>query len=357
MMQESYGISNQGNLVSEHMQYAPKNMLFVVGCSLLLLPAFTRPYPPFATRHPLPTHIHLTQIVCLACTLRLVYALTQAWRSLGHHLTSTLATFFTALVSFSLLFLLGLVLWNLGKVVSSLESELEIAAFLKPEANSEAILSEIQAWPQIAEARIQSKDEALASLQLDYPYLAQAKEFIENPLPDTLRIKLSDPQSVKAVAEQLKKIEGVESVEYGGTLTEQLVKVLTGVRIAVNILIALLLVNTLFSVMGTIRLSIENRRDELRVMQLVGATRNFIQAPFVIEGVLLTIFAGALSLVLGTLAYRFLSSATQTLLPFVPVLGNSDLLRAGAVLLGLALLMGALGAYLASRANLKEQDL
>ncbi len=300
---------------------------------------------------------HFTQVLGPEGTLGHVYALSQAWRSLRQHLTSTLATFFTALVSFSLLFLLGLVLWNLDRVVASLESELEVAAFLKPGANTQAILGQIKTWPEVSEARLQTKEEALATLQLDYPYLAQAREFIQNPLPDTLRLKLSDPQKVRDVGRRLQRLDGVDSVEYGGTLTEQLVRVLTGLRIAVNILIVLLLLDTLFSVMGTIRLSIENRRDELRVMQLVGATRRFIQGPFVAEGMLLTLAASLFALGLGVLSYRFLSEALQNLLPFVPVLGQNDLVRASGAMLLLALLLGATGAFIASRANLREADL
>jgi cell division transport system permease protein len=286
-----------------------------------------------------------------------VYALSQALRSLRQHLTSTLATFFTALVSFSLLFLLGLVLWNLDRVVASLERELEVAAFLKPDAQATAILNAIKAWPEVSEATLQTKEEALATLQLDYPYLAQAREFIQNPLPNTIRLKLSDPQQVREVGRRVARIEGVESVEYGGALTEQLVRVLAGLRIAVNILIVLLLLDTLFSVMGTIRLSIENRREELRVMQLVGATRRFIQGPFVAEGTLLTLAAGLVALGLGILSYRFLSEALQNLLPFIPVLAEGDLFRAALAMLVLAVLLGATGAYLASRANLREADL
>lgn len=217
-----------------------------------------------------------------------VYAISQALRSLRQHLTSTLATFFTALVSFSLLFLLGLLLWNLDRIVTSLERELEVAAFLKPGAQVTEILNQVKAWPEVGEARLQTKEEALATLQLDYPYLAQAREFIQNPLPDTIRIKLNDAQAVREVGRRVARLEGVDSVEYGGALTEQLVRVLAGLRVAVNILVVLLLLDTLFSVMGTIRLSIENRREELRVMQLVGATRRFIQGPFVAEGTLLT---------------------------------------------------------------------
>ncbi|WP_027881486.1 cell division protein FtsX [Meiothermus rufus] len=286
-----------------------------------------------------------------------MYALSQALRSLRQHPTSTLATFFTALVSFSLLFLLGLVLWNLDRVVATLERELEIAAFLKPEAQAEALLSQIKTWPEVSEARLQTKEEALATLQLDYPYLAQAREFIQNPLPDTLRLRLSDPQAVREVGRRVARLEGVESVEYGGALTEQLVRVLAGLRLAVNILIVLLLLDTLFSVMGTIRLSIENRREELRIMQLVGATRGFIQGPFVAEGLLLTLAASLVALGLGVGAYRFLAEGLQNLLPFVPVLSRNDLAQAAGALLLLALLLGGMGAYLASRAYLREADL
>lgn len=80
-----------------------------------------------------------------------VYAISQALRSLRQHLTSTLATFFTALVSFSLLFLLGLLLWNLDRIVTSLERELEVAAFLKPGAQVTEILNQVKAWPEVGE--------------------------------------------------------------------------------------------------------------------------------------------------------------------------------------------------------------
>jgi cell division transport system permease protein len=286
-----------------------------------------------------------------------VYAISEAIRSLRQHLTSTLATFFTALVSFSLLFVLGLLLWNLDRVVVSLERELEIAAFLKPGTNPTSVINQVRVFPGVTSAALQSKEEALATLQLDYPYLAQAKEFVQNPLPDTVRIKLSKPQQVRAVGREVGKLAGVESVEYGGALTEQLVNVLAGLRVAANILIALLLLDTFFSVMGTIRLSIENRRDELRVMQLIGATQRFIQAPFIAEGIVLTLVAGFIAMLLGTFSYQFLSKALQVLLPFVPVLGGADLFRAAMGLVVLALLLGGVGAYVASRANLREAEL
>jgi cell division transport system permease protein len=292
-------------------------------------------------------------------TLRLkgVYAISQALRALRRHLTSTLATFTTSLVSFSLLFLLGLVLWNLDKVVRSLEREVEIAAFLKPDADIATLREQVAAFEEVLEVRLVSKEEALAQLQLSYPYLSQARELIENPLPNTLRVVLKNPNQVRAAARKIERLEGIESTTYGGEITEQLLKVLGGVRLAALLLISLLLLDTLFSVMGTIRLSIENRREELRVMQLVGATRRFIQGPFVVEGLFLTLLASLAALGLGLLAYGFLASALQQLLPFLPVLGTNEVLLAAGALVLLAVVLGVGGAYLSSRANLKESDL
>ena len=283
-----------------------------------------------------------------------MYATREALRQILRHPTASLATFFTALVSFSLLYFLGLLLWNLERVVQSLERELEVAAFLRRGADAEALLTEIQAWPEVREVRLQSKVEALAQLVLDYPYLAEAKDLVENPLPDTLRLRLEAPGAVRAVAERLKRLPGVEGVEYGGELTERLVQVLSGSRLAMVLLVGLLLLNTFFSVMGSIRLSVESRKEALAIMLLVGATRRFIQAPFVLEGTLLTLSAGLLAVLAGGGLYLAMSQALQALLPFLPVLGPRDLLQTGILVLWLAVLLGASGAYMASRAYLRE---
>lgn len=283
-----------------------------------------------------------------------MYALREALRQILRHPTASLATFFTALVSFALLYFLGLLLWNLEKVVQSLEKELEVAAFLQDKANVEALLTEIQAWPEVGEVRLIPKEEALAQLVLDYPYLAEAKDLVENPLPDTLRLRLRTPEAVRQVAERLQRLPGVEGVEYGGELTERLVGVLSGSRLAMGVLVGLLLLNTFFSVMGSIRLSVESRKEALSVMLLVGATRRFIQGPFIAEGLLLTLAAGLLAVLAGGSLYVGLSRAAQGLLPFLPVLSQEDLLRTAIGVLLLALVLGAGGAYMASRAYLKE---
>ena len=288
-----------------------------------------------------------------------MYALAQALRAFRNHPTSALATLTTATVSFTLLFLVGLLLWNLDRVVGSLESELEIIAYLKEGANITATVAKIRSWPEVEKVELITKDEALALLQLDYPYLAEASDLIENPLPDTLKVRLIDPALTRQVARKLTQLNaiGPGNVEYGGEVTEKLVRFLTGLRLGANVLILLLIVDTFFSVMGTIRLSIENRREQLRVMLLVGATSGFVQLPFLLEGLLLTLVAALIALALGNVAYRYVAGMLQNLLPFLPILSANDLLNASLGLLALALFLGFFGAWLSVRTHLKDTDI
>ncbi len=287
-----------------------------------------------------------------------MYALAQALRAFRRHPTSALATLTTATVSFSLLFLVGLLLWNLDRVVGSLESEVEIVAYLKDGADAGAVADQVRSWPEVESVQLIGKDEALALLQLEYPYLAEAADLIDNPLPDTLRVRLIDPTLTRQVARKLGDLAaiGPGNVDYGGEVTERLVRFLGGLRLGANVLMLLLIVDTFFSVMGTIRLSIENRKEELRVMLMVGATRGFVQRPFLIEGLLLTLVAALVALALGNLAYRFVAATLQNLLPFLPVLSSEDLLRASLGLLALAVFLGFFGAWLSVRTYLRDTE-
>ncbi|WP_457636594.1 cell division protein FtsX [Oceanithermus sp.] len=288
-----------------------------------------------------------------------MYALAQALRAFRNHPTSALATLTTATVSFSLLFLVGLLLWNLDRIVGSLENELEIVAYLKDGADAQATMNKIRSWPEVEKVELITKDEALALLQLDYPYLAEASDLIENPLPDTLKIRLIDPALTRQVARKLTQLSaiGPGNVEYGGEVTEKLVRFLAGLRLGANILILLLIIDTFFSVMGTIRLSIENRREKLRVMLLVGATSGFVQLPFLLEGLLLTLIAALIALAVGNLAYRYVAGMLQNLLPFLPILSSTDLLNASLGLLVLAIFIGFFGAWLSVRTHLRDTEL
>jgi len=283
-----------------------------------------------------------------------VYALREALLALWRHPVSSLATLTTAAVSFTLLLLVGLFLWNLDRVIGAAEGELEVAVFLKPGADLAALQEAARRLPGVARVRAIPKDEALKELTAADPYLKGAAELLENPLPDTLIVTPRDAVALPELARALGRLPGVDGVEYGGRLTLELLRVARGVRLGALALILMLILNTFFSVMGTIRLSIENRKDELEVMQLVGASRGTILLPFVLEGLLLTLLAALVALAIAIPGYRYLAGALARFLAFLPTLGPADLATAAYALLLLAFFLGTVGGWLSSRAHLKE---
>jgi len=283
-----------------------------------------------------------------------VHALREAVIAIFRHPVSSLATLTTATVSFTLLLLAALSLWNLDRVVSAAERELTMAVFLKPEADLEAVLARIRGWPEVAGVRAIPKDEALKQLMKEQPWVAEAAKLLDNPLPDTLLVTPRSPGEMALLADRIAALPEVDQVEYGGQMTFELLRIAQGVRIGAVVLVLMLIMNTFFSVMGTIRLSIESRRDELEIMQLVGATRGMILLPFVVEGLLLTTAAALIATAVALPVYRYLAGEVQRFYPFIPVLGPEDLLLASEGLFLLAFLLGTVGGWLSSRAQLRE---
>lgn len=130
----------------------------------------------------------------------------------------------------------------------------------------------------------------------------------ENPLPDKFRVKVRDPEEVPAVAAALRKLPGVESVDYGQDVVARLLQIASVARRAGIALIAVFIVVAGIIISNTIRLTVFARRREISIMQLVGATNMYIRLPFICEGLI----DGALGVVL---AVAILAIAHATLVP------------------------------------------
>jgi cell division transport system permease protein len=164
-------------------------------------------------------------------------------------------------------------------------------------------------------------------------------------LPTSFEIALKrsnrDTQAVEAYVTMLKRVPGITEVQYGEEWVRRFNTFLNFMRMVGALLGAFLVVAVLFIISNTIKLTIYARRDELEVMSLVGATRFFIKAPFLIEGVMQG-GAGALiaiGLLLG-LYEGFLHNAgsfltfnpTTSGLAFLPLEYVGGILLAGVVL-------------------------
>ena len=164
-------------------------------------------------------------------------------------------------------------------------------------------------------------------------------------LPTSLEIALKrsyrDTVSVEKFVTALKRVPGVTEVQYGEEWVRRFNSFLNFLRLLGALLGGFLVIAVVFIVSNTIKLTIYSRRDELEVMSLVGATRFFIKAPFLLEGLIQGVAGSSISVILLFGLYEgFLHNAGNFLafnpvtsgLSFLPLEYISGLLLAGALL-------------------------
>ena len=141
----------------------------------------------------------------------------------------------------------------------------------------------------------------------DNAYLLDS--FPSQLLPKAYIVRLTDLELNSQVQEEIMKLENVKSIANANQTVSTLVSVAKGVRIVTLVLLVLLVVISIFIISNTIKLTVHARRKEISIMKYVGATNGFIRFPFVIEGIIIGISAGAITLLLLGLAYNAIMPA------------------------------------------------
>ena len=295
---------------------------------------------------------------------RLVYVLTAAWHGFSRNPVMSIAS--TLTISLMLMLFAFFVVTDRGlqSAVALLESKVELVANLSDDAKISQVLdlkARIEKDPAVSRVDYVSKDDALKRLRDISARRADVgpiEEIGSNPLPASLEIKLASAQDSRRVANELRSEIG------NGVITEvidnpQVVdKLLTITRVlsfgGLAVLMMMLFV-ALFVIVNTIRIAVHARRDEIEIMQLVGATDRLVAAPFVLEGMLVGVFGAVVALLVLVTASGPVTAALVQFLDILPVsLGPNFVLELGAGVLGLALLMGAGGASISVRTHLAK---
>src|SRR5437764_6934493 len=135
-----------------------------------------------------------------------------------------------------------------------------------------------------------SKDEALRRFKNNFGELATAAQDLpENPLPASIEVRLvanANLGSVEALAGRASKLAGVSDVRYDRRWIERLVSMVNAVRAGGFALAAILIVAAALTVASVVRFALLARREEIHIMQLVGAPLAYIRGPFIMEGLI-----------------------------------------------------------------------
>jgi cell division transport system permease protein len=259
-----------------------------------------------------------------------------------------------------------------ANTIAQITDKIDISVYLKDtttEAQRSKIMSDLRALPNVKSVTYLSKDEALQRYKeqnTGNTALLSAINETDNPLPATIQVKPRELSKIQQIKDYLSttSARNIQSDEpsYSGDRKAAIDKITHATNLLRRAGIVAVLVFALISVLiifNTIRMTIFNRRDELTIMRLLGATTWFIRGPFVVE----SIIYGIVSAVTSTLLIHALFVASSSTLQasslglldisYASEYFNGHLLQLLLMQLALGILIGAASSTIATRRYLK----
>ncbi len=279
-----------------------------------------------------------------------------------------ISTTFIALLLFGLALLISR---QVGRIIEATTGNVEVAVYLSDPVNPDTVKTltdKLDSLPIVESVQYQTKRDAceefrtLFSQQQALLAGVSCDDPSKNPLPASLRVKLSQPEEFRQVPAILGcklaqtgyacAAPGVDNVVDQHQIVDTLFKVTRILRVGVLVAALVMLVSAAVLIANTVRMGLFARRKEIGIMKLVGATNWRIRLPFLVEG-LFESFVGATAAVLFLFAMKvvFINPLYgSTTLRFIPWITNHDVL----VVIPWLVVAGALVAVVAGLAGMRR---
>ena len=283
----------------------------------------------------------------------------ETFRSLFRNRFMAIASVLTVTLS---MFILGVFLsavLNINHMASYLENQVEMTVYLKDGLTTDQVMgigTYLKAQPGMKEIKFTNKDQAMEDFRERMGDQQGLLDAINgNPLPASYQMSFQTPEQLKTAAEVVAKYQGVETVQYGKDIIEQLYKVAQVIRLSGIVLIIFLAGAELFIISNTIRLTVFARRREIQIMKYVGASNGFIRWPFLFEGMVIGFLgSGFASLILWE-GYKTVVSEMAAaglvfipMIPLWPFMGYTTL-----IILAAGIVIGVMGSAISLRKYMK----
>jgi cell division transport system permease protein len=285
--------------------------------------------------------------------------------SLGRLWTQPFATLLTILVigiALALPACLHVLVQNVRAASGGWGNALDISVYMKTDATLEQAKQAQQRIEQrrdVEEVTLVEADAALAEFRKSSGFGEALDALKDNPLPHALVVRpaeeFRDPATVDGLTAELRKIDGVDIVQLDTAWVSRFNAILDVVRRVVLLAAGLFALGILVIVGNTIRLDIENRRDEIEVTKLVGGSDGFVRRPFLYNGVWYGLGGGLVAWLTVTVVIALLGEPVQRI---AGLYGSSFQLQGlgldgSAVLLAGGVVLGWLGSFIAATKEIR----
>lgn len=285
--------------------------------------------------------------------------------SLQQLIRTPLASFMTIAVlgiALALPASLYLLLENVQQVSQDWQGTAQISLFLKPKVsddNAKTLADMLYKRQEIKSIRIISRDEALSEYKALSGFSEALNVMETNPLPTVLVIQPTEeisPDANQSLYESLRKLPEVETAQFDMRWLNRLYAMMEIAKRGILVLASLFALSVLLVIGNTIRLTIYNRREEIEVVKLLGATDAFIRRPFLYTGFWYGFLGGITAWLVVNLSFWWLQEPVRQLATLYHSQFELIMLNmfAGMMLLAGGALLGVMGAGLAVGRHLKE---
>ena len=201
---------------------------------------------------------------------------------------------------------------NINHFVSEVESAQGIQVFINNDATQEqmdTLGEQIRALDGVSTVEFVSKEQALEQMKERFGEQQDLLDGYEenNIFPASYVVTMTDLTRSEEIQNQILTFENVKKITSRDETVSTLIDLANGIKIVTGVILALLIIISVFIIANTIKLTVHARRKEISIMKYVGATNGFIRWPFIVEGMIIGIIASVISIVIVGVAYNFIA--------------------------------------------------
>jgi cell division transport system permease protein len=246
-------------------------------------------------------------------------------------ISKNLGMFFSALtttsLSFLVLYLLLIFYLNIENLQKKIINQLTIHVYLDKIVKGsqiKEIIYQIESINGVINIQYISSNEALRRIEKELN-INISKDLIVNPLPNIVYVKVNEPQKIDEVAKMIKNIKGVKEVNYWQEYIQKLSKIMDIFNKIFIFIIVLLSFGILTIISNTVKMTILARRNEIRIMHLVGAPNWFIKYPLITEGIIILIISNLFAFYFVKIFYNLFSNWIFSNASFISLISSDSL--------------------------------
>lgn len=231
---------------------------------------------------------------------KILYSLKQGIKGFWHNKAMSFISTVSVMASLIILGIVLTIVLNINQFISSTKDEInEVRVSIEAEMNDDSriqLQTKISEIEGVKDLEFKTKEKSFNEMKQSWGEEANLLDGIENPLDDSYIVTVDNPENIDKLSSSISKIDGVVDVKYHQDIIENFLGISKTISQIGSILIIGLLLICLVIISNTIKSRVYSKKEEIQIIKYVGASNNFVIAPFIVEGFIIGMLGSLLAI-------------------------------------------------------------